>query len=97
MSRAEPKALTIGDTNRAGDLQITDTAWDGNGTMRVTVRCMIGGRSARTDADQVIAKARRLARRALPYPEKTRSSRLARTWYAQGTEHYTFEVSRLPI
>lgn len=85
--------LTIGDTSRDGLLEITDTSWDGNGTLRVTVRekigagCWVGGLP--------IERMRRLARRALMYPEKTRSSRVIRRWTAEGCEHVTFAVSRL--
>lgn len=81
--------LTIGDRNRAGDLEITDTAWDHNGTMRVTVRELTG------QCEIDVAAARRLARRAIHHPEKTRSSRVIRTWFAQGSTHVTFAVSRL--
>ena len=34
--------LTIGDTSRDGTLHITDTAWDHNGGLRVTVVDLIG-------------------------------------------------------
>ncbi len=84
--------LTIGATNPDGLVQITDTAWDSNGTMRVTVRELVGERSWSTSA---LSKARRLARRTLMYPEKTRSSRVIRTWHANGQMHVTFAVSRL--
>jgi hypothetical protein len=83
----------IGDTSRDGMLVITDTSWDFNGTLCVTVRetlgagCWVGGLP--------IERMRRLARRALMYPEKTRSSRVVRRWTAQGCEHVTFAVSRL--
>lgn len=87
------EVLEIGDTSRDGMLVITDRAWDHNGTLRVTVRenigagCWVGGLP--------VERMRRLARRALPYPEKTRSSRVVRRWVAQGCEHVTFAVSRL--
>lgn len=89
--------LTIRDASRDGLLVITDTAWDHNGTLRVTVAEMIG---ERLDPDSrryrnTVKRARRLARRAIMHPEKTRSSRLLRSWYATGQTHFTFAVSRL--
>lgn len=88
------KTLEIGDYSRNGMYQITDTAWDSNGTLRVTVREMIGERElpkARLEA------MRRLARRALPeyYPGQTRRASTVRTWYADGCSHATFDVSRI--
>lgn len=87
------KTPATGDFTRNGLYQITDTHWDSNGTLRVTVREMIGERDipkARLEA------MRRFARRALPeYRQgQTRSVRTVRTWYAQGTSHATFAVSR---
>lgn len=87
------KELNIGDYSRNGLYQITDTSWDSNGTLRVTVREMIGEREipkARLEA------MRRFARRALPEyrPGQTRSAKTVRTWYAQGQSHATFAVSR---
>lgn len=82
-------ARTIGDTNRDETLQITDTAWDHNGTMRVTVRELIGQRTIDIPA------ARRLARTAIHHPDQTRSSRVLRSWFAEGSTHITFAVSRL--
>jgi hypothetical protein len=83
----------IGTYSRNGLYQITDTSWDSNGTLRVTVREMIG--------EQELPKARleamrKFARRALPeYREgQTRSARTIRTWYATGQMHATFAVSR---
>jgi hypothetical protein len=87
------RTLAIGDQSRDGLVQITDTRWDHNGTLFVTVRELIGGHA--WTGGVPIEKMRRLARRALPYPEKTRSSRLVRTWYAGGCDHATFAVSRL--
>lgn len=80
----------IGDRTPDGLLEITGTSWDSNGTLRVTVRELVGGHCW----DYPLARARRLARRALAYPEKTRSSRVVRRWYADGCEHVTFAVSR---
>ena len=87
------KSLTIGDISRNSLYQITDTNWDSNGTMRVTVRELIGERElpkARLEA------MRRFARRALPeYHEgQTKGARTIRTWYAEGCSHATFAVTR---
>lgn len=89
------KVLTIGDCSRDGLLQIADTNWDGNGTLRVTVRELIGGGDAGWIGGMPIERMRRLARRALMYPEKTRSSRVIRKFVAEGSGHITFAVSRL--
>lgn len=85
--------LTIRDRSRDGLLEITDTSWDHNGTMYVTVReligtgCWVGGLP--------VGRMRRLARRAIHHPHLTRSSRVVRSWSAQGCDHITFAVSRL--
>lgn len=84
------RELTIGDTNRAGTLQIMDTNWDHNGTLRVTVRDMTYSGQDNTDA------MRRLARRAMPHPETIRSSRVIRRFSDGGEPYITFAVSRLP-
>lgn len=85
--------LTIGDMSRNGLYQITDTSWNHNGTLRVTVREMVGVRlNYLTDRD--VRAMRDLARRALMHPGKTRSARLVNKWYAQGGCHATFAVSR---
>jgi len=86
--------LNIGDSSRDGLLMITDTSWDNNGTLRVTVAEMIGGHAWSISERNLIRRMRRLARRALPYPEHTRSSRLVSTWYANGQQYATFAVSR---
>lgn len=86
--------LEIGDTSRDGLLQITDTRWDGNGTLFVTVRELIGTKCWRGGLP--IGRMRRLARRAIAHPNKTRSSRTVRTWSAMGCDHVTFAVSRIP-
>jgi hypothetical protein len=85
--------VTVGDISRNGLYQITDTAWDNNGTLRVTVRELIGERElpkARLEA------MRRFARRALiEYrPGQTRRASTVTTWYNQGCSHATFAVSR---
>jgi hypothetical protein len=84
--------LTIGDVSRNGLLQIVDTSWDSNGTLFVTVRELIGDRVLVPATS--IERMRRLARRALMYPELTRSSRVTRKFYADGCTHVTFAVSR---
>lgn len=82
----------IGTTTRNGQFVITDTSWDGNGTLNVTVREQIG-----QDIDARDIRAMRdLARRALMYPEKTRSARVIRRSTAYGCRYVTFAVSRLP-
>lgn len=81
--------LTIHDTNRAGTLEIMDTAWDSNGTLRVTVRDMTyNGRDN-------VAAMRRLARRALMHPERTRNSKVIRRFRVDGCPYITFAVSRM--
>lgn len=87
---------TIGDSNRSDTARISDTRWDGNGTMLVTVREMIGGYDAWIGGrNSALPVMRRLARRALAKPELTRSSRVVREWFAYGQVHVTFAVSRI--
>ena len=89
--------LTIHDQSRDGLLEIADTAWDHNGTLRVTVRELIGGGAISWPGGKLpVAAMRRLARRALDHPDKTRSSRLIRTFEDQSCGFATFAVSRLP-
>lgn len=85
--------LTIGDRNPRGDLEITDTRWDHNGTMFVTVRELVG----LTPAEPLpIRRMRTLARRALSHPEHTRQSRLIHTDHNGGRGALAvFAVSRL--
>jgi hypothetical protein len=85
--------LNIGDTSRDGLLVIADTNWDSNGTLFVTIRERIG--TGGWEGGLPIRAMRRLARRALPYPEKTRSSRVSRQFTADGCDHVVFAVSRL--
>lgn len=87
------RTLTIGDRSRDGLLEIVATSWDHNGTLRVTVREMIGGPNAWTGG-LPLARMRRLAHRALPYPHLTRSSRVVNRFTAATCEHVTFAVSR---
>ena len=88
--------LSIGDRSSDGLLEIVDTRWDGNGTMYVTVRELIGGFESWTVRHtNVIRRMRRLARRALMYPEQTRSSQVTKVWDAHGCAYVTFAVSRL--
>lgn len=84
--------LTIGDRSRDGLLEITDTRWDSNGTMFVTVRELIGHNS--WIGGVPIERMRRLARRALMYPEQTRSSRVVNRFTSGDCDHVTFAVSR---
>ena len=84
--------LKVGDTNRAGTMEVISTDWDHNGTLRVT----IAGPWPRTQKTDDAA--RRLARRCLMYPELTRSSRLIRVDTLlddKGRVRVTFAVSRL--
>jgi len=85
--------LTIGDRSRDGLLEITDTRWDSNGTMFVTVRELIGTNS--WIGGIPIERMRRLARRALAHPEKTRSSRVVNRFSHGDCDHVTFAVSRI--
>ena len=93
----EAGVATIGDTNRDGTLRIVDTAWDGNGTLRVTVEDLLGpgGRVGGLD----VRAMRRLARKALMHPEKTRSARVIRKGCTPGCgcgrAVVTFAVTRL--
>jgi hypothetical protein len=90
------KILTIGDTTRDGLLQITDTRWDNNGTLFVTVREMIGGGDSGWIGGMPTERMRRLARRALMYPDKTRSSRVVnRVSPRHDSGYITFAVSRI--
>lgn len=84
----------IGDRSRDGLLEITDTNWDSNGTLRVTLRELVGEQGY-FDQPKHAAAARRLARSAIGHPEVTRSSRVVRRWWDEGSEHITFAVSRL--
>lgn len=88
------KSLEIGAYSRNGLYQITDTNWDNNGTLSVTVREMIGEREMPKPRLEAM---RRFARRALPeYREgQTKSAATVRTWFANGQSHATFAVSRL--
>lgn len=85
--------LEIGDRNRANDLEIADTRWNGDGTLFVTVRELVGrGRNEPLP----IEAARRFARRALSHPEHTRQSRLIRAEHDQSNGgRIPFAVSRL--
>lgn len=82
---------TIGDFSRDGLAQIVDTSWDSNGTMKVTVREMIG----QPIDPNMLARMRRLARSAISHPELTRQSRAGRAYFTEGSYRITFYVSRL--
>lgn len=93
MKRGE---LTIGDRTDDGLLEIADTNWDSNGTLRVTIRELIGGGDAAWVGGMPIARMRRLARRAISKPELTRSSQMVRKSQNGGNGGtVTFAVSRL--
>ncbi|WP_025157224.1 hypothetical protein [Leifsonia aquatica] len=88
--------LEVGDGNRADTVRIADTRWDSNGTQFVTVREMIGGYNSWTGGRKVALRAMRAtARRAIHYPEKTRSARLVREHHDGAQVYATFAVSRL--
>lgn len=92
-----PDTPTIGDTNRAGTVVITDTNWDSNGGLRVTVSELIGGYNGWVGGrTKCVRTMRDLARRALIeyYPGQTRSVRTLREWSANGSMNATFIVSR---
>ena len=89
------RTLEIGDRSRDGLLEIADTNWDYNGTLTVTVRELVGGKCWNLPADKQDRKVRDFARRALMYPEKTRSARIVRKFYAESCDHWTVKVSRL--
>ena len=79
---------SIGSRNPAGTYEVTDTARDDHGALRVTVRELMGTREL---APRDVAAMRRLARRAL---NGAQSARLLRSWYGGGCSHATFRVSR---
>lgn len=79
--------LTIGDSSRDGMFQITDTAWDSNGTMNVTVRHLLD----MSYHPEFIRSMRRLARKAIHMPHLTRSSQVVKI----NGSSVTFAVSRL--
>lgn len=79
----------IGDGTRDGLLEIADTRWDGNGTLFVTVREMIGQRE-----NFPVRRGRALARSAIHHPDKTRSSRVVRQWWDGSQTRATYAVSR---
>ncbi len=87
-------AAEIGTQTRNGLAEITDTSWDSNGTLTVTVREMIGGFDGWIGGERRALRVMRdLARRALIeyHPGQTRT---VRTWYTGGQHHATFAVSR---
>lgn len=80
------KVIEIGDRSKNDMYVLTDTNWDSNGTLRVTVRQLL-------DMDhhpEMIPAMRRFARRAIHHPDKTRSSRVL---HSNGSST-TFAVSR---
>ena len=84
----------IYDTSRCGTFQIMDTNWDSNGTLNVTVRETIGHDCLDMSGERMVKAMRRLARRAIHHPERTRSSRVVRRGNYYGCATVTFAVSR---
>lgn len=80
-------AKTIHDTNSDGTLEIADTNWDHNGSLRVTIR----------DLEYILQSAKRelrarnLARQALDHAEGTH---FVRRFIADGAMFTTFTVTR---
>ena len=81
------KVIEIGDRSKNDMYVLTDTSWDSNGTLLVTVRQLLD----MSHHPEMIPAMRRFARRALPYPETIRSSRVV---HIHGSS-VTFAVSRL--
>lgn len=86
----------IHDLNRAGTLEITDTNWDSNGTLRVTVRELYGHRSWGLPKAKQERAVRDFARQAISHPHLTQSARIVKRWHGQSTDHWTVAVSRNP-
>ena len=86
--------LAVGDTDRDGLFQITNTTWDSNGTMTVTIIETDAGIRASMPHGIEIRRMRRLARRALAHPEITRSSRVLDEDVHEGRRRVRFLVSR---
>lgn len=86
--------LEIGSQSRDGLLEVADTRWDGNGTLFVTVRELIGGREGWVGG-LPIRRMRTLARRALQHPETIRSAREVRRSYDGSSWRVTFAISRV--
>ena len=86
----------IGDYSRDGLSQITDTRWDGNGTLYVTVEDLMGGRKPYDRDDLMIRRMRNLAKKALMHPETIKSARVSNRGLTSYNSHYvTFAVSRI--
>lgn len=89
---------TVGDTDRSGRFTVVETFWDSNGTLTVTVEdASETAPASHADYERhTLERARRLARRCLMHPEKTRSSRVLRsTTTDSGALRTAFAVSRL--
>jgi len=80
---------TIHDTNRDGTLEIADTNWDHNGTLRVTIRDLEGMYPVTVSRER---QARYLAKQALDH---AKTSTFVRRFIADGCMFTTFTVSRL--
>lgn len=86
---------TIGDTDRHETFRVVSTVWDSNGTLFVTIENLSEQIKESQDLTSTdLERARRLARRCLMYPEKTRSSRLIRHKLADARLQMLFAVSR---
>lgn len=85
---------TIHDTSRCGTFEILDTNWDSNGTLRVTIRETVGDGCLDMSEEHMVKAMRRLARKAIHHPEKTRSSRVIGRGIYYGCDTVTFAVSR---
>lgn len=86
--------IDMHDTNRAGDLKVTDISWDSNSAFRVTVVDLKGTRNSIYGERGERERARKFARRVDPMGQ-VQWTRLDRTFYAYGCTHRTFTVSRL--
>ena len=87
--------LKIGEGSRDGVIQIVDTSWNSNGVLRVTVRELMGHNCWTISHEQLTRKMRDVAKRAIMYPEKTRSAKKVNEFVHGGCQHMTFDVSRL--
>ena len=86
--------LAVGDTDRDGLFRIANTVWDSNGTLTVTITETAAGIRASMPHGIMVRRMRRLARRALMYPELTRSSRVLDEDTHEGHSRVRFLISR---
>lgn len=86
---------TIGDTDRLDTFEVVVAAWDSNGTLHVTIKSTDEKVLSLDDLeDRDIERARRLARRCLMHPEKTRSAAMRYSQLVEKSLQMTFAVSR---